>query len=876
MENGDFLEAIELCRTYYTDQAPGNRNGLPDDAFRRKEVISDKLRNLMDASVRYAFAEERLTDQTHVTPDHRGVDRTSLFEGLVATCCRSCIALADFDFLFEDLFQCYDDNGIAPIYLRQLEPFILDSTIHYVPPRITQRLVALHEADGQPEYVERIIWHMDPSCLDLNQTIRLCQKFHLYDALIYIYTRALQDYVAPVVELLGLIRQIQQYRHSIATNPYAAPAFNGDIQVESLLLNAYKIYPYLSNVLSGLSYPSEEPLPEDEAFQAKKTLYTFLFFGRSSVWPPGNGGKLVLTADEEGGVEPTYPYARQLLRFDAEAFLHSLDIAFEDAYLNDESQSVNRLIIVRILLEILASGQLAQEDVTLVNIFIARNVPKYPQFLQIAPTVLHNILTGLAEDSDPQTREDRQLAAEYLLSVYNPHDISTIISLFEEAGFYRILRSWYKQDHRWALLFCTYINDQQLLPNPLFESVHEVLRTTSRHHKGTLPSDVTETLETSLPQLLNISIQNTAILLDFHAPALHEVALSVIPHEFEQKDHALYTYLLQLFAPPPSEEDDTVIPRRKRASDSLPSAMRDEFIDLQSRLHPENLMEVLKEMDRDSLQWQQVIDICERNEAWDVVVWALDWQHEPQAALKKAEHYYRQLTRRIIDSLSNHSDTSHEIHILQSLGLIGRDICLERSQGPQSSEIPLEDLWFSLLSSQIHSVQTVSAVDDENQFDDILASLRSSVKTTFTALVSITSTQAVSFPRLFKRLVNSTPTTTGTQYTEFRLILAGMLESYHSDADMLVITKHLIDRDLFETIATHTAEKGRGWAPDTGRCTVCRKPIVEIGVVRAAVSQSDSTPPTPQPQIIVSRTGAISHSSCLTQSIPQNVDSSLA
>ncbi|KAJ2918520.1 hypothetical protein MD484_g1843, partial [Candolleomyces efflorescens] len=784
VETGDFLEAIELCRIYYTDQAPGNRNGLPDDPFRRKEIISDKLRSLMDASVRYAFAEERLTDQTHVTPDHRGVDRTALFEGLVATCCRSCIALADFDFLFEDLFQCYDDNGIAPIYLRQLEPFILDNTIHYVPPRITQRLVALHEADGQPEYVERIIWHMDPSCLDLNQTIRLCQKFHLYDALIYIYTRALQDYVAPVVELLGLIRQIQQYRHSIATTPYTAPAFNGDIPVESLLLNAYKIYPYLSNVLSGLSYPSEEPLPEDEAFQAKKTLYTFLFFGRSSVWPPGNGGKLVLTADEEGGVEPTYPYARQLLRFDAEAFLHSLDIAFEDAYLNDESQSVNRLIIVRILLEILASGQLPQEDVTLVNIFIARNVPKYPQFLQIAPTVLHNILTGLAEDSDPQTREDRQLAAEYLLSVYNPHDISTIISLFEEAGFYRILRSWYKQDHRWALLFCTYINDQQLLPNFLFESIHEVLRTTNRHHKGTLPRDVSETLESSLPQLLNISIQNTAILLDFHAPALHEVALSVIPHEFEQRDHALYTYLLQLFAPPPSEEDETVLPRRKRSSDSLPSAMRDEFIDLQSRLHPENLVEVLKEMDRDSLQWQQVIDICERNEAWDVVVWALDWQHEPQAALKKAEGYYQQLTRRIIASLSNHSDTTHEIHILRSLGLIGRDICLQRSQGPQSSEIPLEDLWFSLLSSQVHSVQTVSAVDDKNHFDDILASLRSSVKTTFTALVSITSTQAVSFPRLFKRLVNSTPTTTGTQYTEFRLILAGMLESYHSDADI--------------------------------------------------------------------------------------------
>ena len=103
VETGDFLSAIELTRSYYVGEAPGNRNGLPDRPEELREVVGEKMRELMDASAHYAFSEERLTDKTHVTPDGRGVDRTSLFEGLVATCARACIALDDFEFLFEDL-----------------------------------------------------------------------------------------------------------------------------------------------------------------------------------------------------------------------------------------------------------------------------------------------------------------------------------------------------------------------------------------------------------------------------------------------------------------------------------------------------------------------------------------------------------------------------------------------------------------------------------------------------------------------------------------------------------------------------------------------------------------------------------------------------
>ena len=70
-----------------------------------------------------------------------------------------------------------------------------------------------------------------------------------------------------------------------------------------------------------------------------------------------------------------------------------------------------------------------------------------------------------------------------------------------------------------------------------------------------------------------------------------------------------------------------------------------------------------------------------------------------------------------------------------------------------------------------------------------LSAHRSLVQETFGTLVSIISTRAVSFPRLFKRLVDTATNahgSMGTPYTEFLTILTGMLESYRSDGDMLI------------------------------------------------------------------------------------------
>ncbi|KAI0267108.1 Golgi CORVET complex core vacuolar protein 8-domain-containing protein [Gloeopeniophorella convolvens] len=868
VEDGDFLNAIDLTRSYYLGTAPGNRNGLPDDPQELKKVVGEKMRELMVASTRYAFSEERMTDATHRTPDGRGVDRTSLFENLVATCARACIALGDFEFLFEDLFQAYDDAGIAQIYLEQLETFILEHDVHTVDPRIAQRLIAMHAAHGRADRAERVIWHIDPACLDIDQAVQLCQAHRLYDALIYVYTRAMRDYVAPVVEMLGLIRRVMQLRRAGTTD---------EETLEPVIVNAYKVYPYLADVLSGLTYPSEEPLDEDEATEAKRDLYTFLFHGRSSTWPRGDGGKLVLTAEEDGGLEPTYPYCRLLLRFDAEAFLHALDLAFEDAYLNDEDAGgASRLVIVKILLEILASSSastappsaaLPPGAATFVHIFVARNVPKYPQFIQMPPSVLHGLLVGLAADADGSTREDRQLAAEYLLSAYTPHEADALLPLFEAAGFWRILRAWHRQEAQWAPLLRAHLRDPAVRAPELFASAHEILATASAAAGGALPGALAETLAGALPEFLAASAVETARFVDAHAPHLHEPALVALGDDAP----ARFAYLRCLLGPPSHEEE----PAHAGAGPSprVPPALRAAYVALLCDLEPGGVIPALAHLPPDYLDWDATLDTCEARGARDAVV--------PRAALAKADAFNARLATTLGGLLARGAEGSGDgegeeearrcVESLEAVGRAGVAVCVERSNAhDEPPDAPVEDLWFALLHAQIGAVQAVSACCPPPPSADTsadappppaLSALRALVQQTFAALVSASAARGrarVSFARLFARLVGSAARSPrgGTPYTEFRAVLRGMLEAYRGEGDALALARRLLARDVFAVSEAAARARGRGWAPRAGACGACRRALVPV---RDAVGEGGGG----GEGVVVLRSGAVFHAGCV-------------
>lgn len=877
VEDGDFLSAIDLTRAYYTGNAPGNKNGLPEDPSLLRELVGRKLRDLMVASAAYAFSEDRMTDRTHFTPDGRGVDRTSLFEGLVVSCINAALALDDYDFLYENLYERYESSGITSIFLRQMEPFILDSSLRMVPTYVAQQLIAMHGERGEYDAAEKVIWHLDPLHLDSNQALKLCQQYELWDAMIYVYTLVLQDFVSPFVELLGLVRKVRQQALDRSVRGMThRDSDSADSVVERLVPKAYKACSYLESVLSGLTYPSQEALPDGLAGTAKKDVYHFLFSGHSVFWPHGPGGKLVLTADYEGGAEPTYPYLRLLLRFDAEAFLNALDIAFEDSYLNDSPQGISRQAITNILLKLVSpeesiSPDLSSSDITFIRIFVSRNVPKYPQFIEIPPTAQQNLLIGLATDRDLSTREDRQLAAEFLLSAYTPHSRDQLVEFFEQAGFYRILRSWYRSDREWPSLFMTYVRDPDVLPDELFGSISSLLHAAMRSEKGVLPPELTSVVVDTLPQLLEHGITATASTIDRFFPDYHSTALQALG---SGETHKQFVYLRALVEPVPKAESPDTSRQPEKASRHLDHTNRSLYLRLLCQYDPAALIPLLQRLPDDYYDPSEVVEEVEASGIHDVTVWLLDREGKVGDAFAKVESQSRLAGLRLADMLaSTQSEEQCQRVVEQQTRLVemGTKLCRHHSSSKPVSGLTPEDMWFKLLESQIEMVQSVASavlkpsqdVDGEHWLlaDKVLTELRALLQGTFTQLLSNSTSTDVSFPRLFKRLVDSTSasrTSTKGLYTEFRLILTGMLDSYRSEGDFLTLNNRLIQQDLHGVIAEGVKARSRGWRPKNTYCTQCDKAPVP-----------NSPPPNDTdaalgalPRLRIFRSGVICHSRC--------------
>lgn len=813
VHRGDFLSAISVALSYYNGTATGNTINLPFEITLRKEMVGKRIKELMKASLEWAFSPDRMSDDTHYSADGRGVDLTDLFEGLAKSCIEACLDIGDTDFLFNDSYEHFSQVGIQGIFLHILEPFIFSGRLREVPPDIIKALISMHSEKGELDQAESIIWHVDPMSLDINQAITLCEAHGLWDAMIHVYTRAMKDYVAPIVKLIGVVRDIQHHRSSRSS--LVRDERDG---TEEMAPNAYKLYSYIETVLSGLSYPSGEALPEIEAHQAQTEVYTFIFQGRTVAWPQG-GHDLVLTVDSNHS-EPPYPYLSLLLHFDTEAFLHAMDIAFEDSYLNDPTGAINRQSIVNLMLDVMDPEYFHPGDITLLHIFVARNLPKYPQFLFIPPSTLHRILVSLASDPDQSTREDRQLAAEYLLSAYTPHDGEAMLSLFETAGFFRILSGAYRREGKWGKLISTLLKDPES-DDEVFTALEEIIKT------ATPSAEVGQAVIDALPHLFDLGVRETAILLDKELSSIHPQAIQAL----SRAPHKQMAYLRCLLEPDPEETHNA--PSRNV---DLPS--RHLYIELLAQHDPGHVVSFLDERGPSFFDLPQLVNQLDEARLYEAELWALDRQGKVKETFMTVGDVLRTKGGELGESLIN--DDVGSVHLaletIQGVAKMAVRLCREHSSskvedGNESGRgaMEVEDMWLGVLHEIIELVHTSSAHTFNSSDTVVLDTLRSLVQETLSSLVS-SSSPSLSFPRLFKRLVDASTTTTkqsskGRAYSEFRTILMGMLDSYRAEGEMLNMTTKLVEADLGEVTAEFVEKSMRGWRAEGGQCEECGRKL---------------------------------------------------
>ena len=865
MEHGDHVGAIQLATSYYTGDADKLTVGLPEDAELRHAMVKDKVVEVMGASLRHYFDNRK----------NESDEDDARLESLTDACFVASQSVGNIDFIFDDMYEWFEEGAAEGIFLEALEPYILDRSVTYVPPTVIKAMVAHYVEQGWESRLEEMICHVETATLDLDQITALCKQHGLYDALIYVWNQAMGDYITPLIDLLSLIVPLMDDGEFMSS---------GNIMNdEAIGVNAVKIFPYLSYSLTGRVYPTGEAMSEEASTKACAEIYWFLFSGNSITWPK-EGGRQFLTRPANH-IEPSFPYLRLILKFDAPSFLSALNEAFEDSFLNEApekkangestqdlpeeqifGQTVDRQYVVSILLEVMNPNDYSPFDTIYLDMFIARNLPKFPQYLLFPGSTLTRVLTGLCNYPGEDLADDAQLSAEYLLSVYQPPDVEALIPLFKKAGFYRILKRIYKVDKQYGKLVQSYFED----PNDkdaTFDCIADCLRS----YSGLTPRQVQQVLEVvraNSRQLIELDPEKAARALASQEPAFHHDVLS----SADGAPGLQYQYLNSLLEP------------KGRDAEAEASSDRDlieQYVQLMCRFDAAHVAEYVTAVQSKNLRLDKLLPTMEETGAIDAVIKMMAHEGKVRDAMTRLVRHLETLESALQGLFGGAEDNAglqwsaeDLLKAMQKYVHVGIWLCqthtrskqvngVQGKRAPEETLSPDEELWLSLIEATVHITRRVSesiatadarpptpgsgAEDDALDGEKLRSLLRSLVQHTFTALLSATSTPPaspslrpapaatnLSFLRILRAFL-SRAAEASPSLADLRAVLSSIFSAYAYEQSILQLSNRLLDKSLFVSVRRSVELRQRGWRPRGSTCEACGGRIWGPGVGAAVV-----------------------------------------
>lgn len=864
MEHGDYIGAIQLATSYYTGDADKLTVGLPEDQKQRHSMVKDKVLEIISASLKYVFTQ-RQKDKSAADDAH--------LKQLAETCFVACLNIDNVDFLLDDMFEWYEDADVPGIFLEVLEPYILDESIVFIPPVVVKDMVNYYAAQGWESRLEEMICHMETATMDLDQTTLLCKQHSLYDALTYVWNQAIRDYITPMIELLSLLVPL-------TTNG----DFSGDAVGEDYYgINAVKIFPYLSYTLTGRIYPNGEPMDDDTATQAKAEVYWFFFSGQTITWPKSTGKPFLTRPGED--YEPSFPYLRLILRYDAPSFLSALNEAFEDPFLNDSpdkkmngaspmdmpeeqifGQTINRQYILSILLDVMNPEDFAATDTIYLDMFIARNLPKFPQYLLFSGSTLSKVLEGLCNYPGQDLAEDAQLSAEYLLSVYHPTDVTALLPQFKNAGFYRILKRIFKVDRQFGTLIRTYFEDPDD-QDQVFECISSCLR--SKDLGFQLRNDIHEAVLEHARDLLELSPEKSAVVLAGETTETQKQILESASDAPELQ----FSYLKTLLD---SE-------REKLPEEQAPDRhLIEQYVRLMCTFEPLHVSDYINAVQSGDLRLEEVLPTMEETGVVDAAVAILTRDGQVEKAMQRLIKHFGTLESALQGVLDGAADwqedtldlQAHIEELLQGLQkyiYVGIWLCQgqqkpakratqvhKKGKAAQTALTTDESLWLQLIETAVKLTKSLSpgiqnaVTDADLDGERLLTLLRSLVQHTFTALLASTSGQNPSQPASKLLAVGGTnlsflrvlraflanAAASSPNLADLRGVLGSIFSAYAYEESILRLSNRLLERSLFVNVSQSVELRQKGWRPRGSTCEHCNRRVWGPGVAGGAVFEA--------------------------------------
>uniref|UniRef100_A0A8C7B9G5 VPS8 subunit of CORVET complex n=1 Tax=Neovison vison TaxID=452646 RepID=A0A8C7B9G5_NEOVI len=429
-------EALALAWSFHEGKAKAVV-GLSGDASKRKAVVADRMVEIL-----FHYADRALKK----CPDQGKIQvMEQHFQDMVPVIVDYCLLLERKDLLFSQMYDKLSENSVAKgVFLECLEPYILSDKLVGMTPQVMKDLIVHFQDKKLMENVEALIVHMDITSLDIQQVVLMCWENRLYDAMIYVYNRGMNEFISPMEKLFRVI---------------APPLNAGRTQPTTKSPTLFSFFSP-SCCLAGRAYPLGD-IPEDLVPLVKNQVFEFL---------------IRLHSAEASPEEEIYPYVRTLLHFDTREFLNVLALTFED-FKNDKQAVEYQQRIVDILLKVMVeNSDFTPSQVGCLFTFLARQLAKPDNTLFVNRTLFDQVLEFLCSPDDDSRHSERQQVLLELLQAGGivQFEESRLIRMAEKAEFYQICEFMYEREHQYDKIIDCYLRDP-LREEEVFNYIHNIL-----------------------------------------------------------------------------------------------------------------------------------------------------------------------------------------------------------------------------------------------------------------------------------------------------------------------------------------------------------------------------------------------------------------
>ncbi|QPG73525.1 hypothetical protein FOA43_000836 [Brettanomyces nanus] len=773
LKDGHYIEALDDARRQYDGDCDLALLGLPQDDDVRHKLMRSHITRLLEASLNYVFSQEAAT-----------LEDLSDFLLTALTTCASTNDSGGSSDVYDTLYEKYADYGHESMFFDILEPQLLNGQIRTLPPAVLKRLVEYYISQSKEAVLEQLLCKLDLTQLDMDLTIRLCKKHQLVDTLAYIWNVLMADYITPVMDAIKSIVQ------------------SSDCDIKY-------IYTYISYILTGRQYPTDNPIDSEYVVSSKLNIYYLLFNGAAISYPPNTAVLHVNDFDD-----PSFPYLTALLHHDSFRTLSSLNEGFEDDLLNDDevlitSKSqyqlkVNRQYIVDVLLGIYRqdNDSFTVRDRTFLAIFVARNCPKYPQFIRLSDSVLDEVIEHLCSYSDEKLKGECELSLQSLLSVYKPAKYDTLVVMLEKCGFYNALLSVYRNENRYLQILEVWISqmksDSQSQEVTFFQSLPSLVKESLNKTSVVNRLQIETLIKENFQLFIKDYPEEMAELFSLQCPLLNEGVMTVYD------DSCKYLYLRKVI----SMELSGGLPYK------LDNAFNVEYAKMLRRFDHDKLARFVVEMGEND-EIRAFLD--EYNEV-EIAVELLIEEGELQQAISKTVKTIESLGQKMVQSGYDELISKRLFHLLD-LGFKALKTA-DNTVSIGDSDLTLnETLLLHLIETSVKLF-----VKDADASNDVLNTFKRLTQQTFTSAISEKQDCSDSFLKVFYSFLKRSSLQV-TTLGDVRPVLNEIFLSYSHDEVILKLILKLLNDDIYQDLVNLELLRRRGWSPVHLECEVCGKKV---------------------------------------------------